>query len=561
MDANSPKHCSLEMKSKFADISPPATKQNSTPERKNVRESLKEIFNEYCSNTSLHGVKYFGQERPWKEICFWLGIFTLSFYFSSQTIRKVYQKWNDTPVIVTFSERSTPVSDIPFPAITICPEIRGRVPKDGPNFSMLLKNLTFDSEIPKNLTNRQLGEFVTLLHTCSSDVYGSEIPKLSNESYDYIQIINDMALDLEKQAVSCKWFGIEKGCTDLFTKTYTDFGLCYTFNGLKNSDLYREDTIQYGLMDLESAVDESPTKRLNRTLNWSLEEGYNKNAPIKTYPARVLSASTTASLKVTLRVLTDNIDYCCSAGTEGYKIVLHTPSVVPLPSKRFVRISARKEVSITVKPVLLTTSNGVAVYSPDKRKCFMNHERYLRFFKNYNERNCEMECLTNFTLKECGCVKFSMPRTSDMPVCAEDKIACCNEAEDKMLMEYSDDRDKDPCRCMPSCTSLHYDMEISQSDFNEQYIFSAFGWKDAETAKWSRLLVHFKDNEFIARKRSELYGYADFLANCGGILGLFMGFSILSLIEFFYHMTLRLLSNMRRKSKYVMENKSKAMKN
>ena len=39
-------------------------------------------------------------------------------------IYKTYVKWNQTPIIVTFSEKTTPVWDIHFPAITICPETK-----------------------------------------------------------------------------------------------------------------------------------------------------------------------------------------------------------------------------------------------------------------------------------------------------------------------------------------------------------------------------------------------------------------------------------------------------
>lgn len=41
-------------------------------------------------------------------------------------------------------------------------------------------------------------------------------------------------------------------------------------------------------------------------------------------------------------------------------------------------------------------------------------------------------------------------------------------------------------------------------------------------------------------KRSELFGFTGFMANCGGLLGLFMGISVLSIIEIIYHFTLRL---------------------
>jgi amiloride-sensitive sodium channel len=39
-------------------------------------------------------------------------------------IFKIYEKYDNTPVIVTFATRETPLHKIPFPAITICPEIK-----------------------------------------------------------------------------------------------------------------------------------------------------------------------------------------------------------------------------------------------------------------------------------------------------------------------------------------------------------------------------------------------------------------------------------------------------
>lgn len=61
----------------------------------------------------------------------------------------------------------------------------------------------------------------------------------------------------------------------------------------------------------------------------------------------------------------------------------------------------------------------------------------------------------------------------------------------------------------------------------------------------SRFSVFFKDEQFIPSKRSELYGRTDFLANCGGLLGLFMGVSLLSIVEVIYYFTLRLCCTLR----------------
>lgn len=59
----------------------------------------------------------------------------------------------------------------------------------------------------------------------------------------------------------------------------------------------------------------------------------------------------------------------------------------------------------------------------------------------------------------------------------------------------------------------------------------------------SSLSIYFKENQFISSKRSELYGITDFLANVGGLLGLFMGISVISFTEIIYFCTIRLASH------------------
>lgn len=61
----------------------------------------------------------------------------------------------------------------------------------------------------------------------------------------------------------------------------------------------------------------------------------------------------------------------------------------------------------------------------------------------------------------------------------------------------------------------------------------------------SFLQVFFKGNQFITMERNELFGITDFLANFGGLLGLFVGFSLLSLIEIIYYCTLRIICNIK----------------
>lgn len=71
----------------------------------------------------------------------------------------------------------------------------------------------------------------------------------------------------------------------------------------------------------------------------------------------------------------------------------------------------------------------------------------------------------------------------------------------------------------------------------------------------ARLAIFFRHNQFITSKRSELYGRTDFVANCGGLLGLFMGVSLLSFVEIIYHATLRLCCSLRKRVAHESTNK------
>lgn len=63
----------------------------------------------------------------------------------------------------------------------------------------------------------------------------------------------------------------------------------------------------------------------------------------------------------------------------------------------------------------------------------------------------------------------------------------------------------------------------------------------------ARTSVFYREMRVETIKRRETYTYSDFMAICGGLLGLFVGMSALSAIEFIYYGSLRYYWEERRK--------------
>lgn len=80
-----------------------------------------------------------------KKRAWWVAAFTLSAIACGFLIFNVYMKWVQSPVIVSFAEKSTPIWEIPFPAVTICPETKTYM--DKLNFTDVFNKLRFNDSL------------------------------------------------------------------------------------------------------------------------------------------------------------------------------------------------------------------------------------------------------------------------------------------------------------------------------------------------------------------------------------------------------------------------------
>ncbi|CAH0564376.1 unnamed protein product [Brassicogethes aeneus] len=501
----------------------------------------------YLQEGNIHGLKYLAERRTAIEKIWWLIALIVALYGCITLILLTYKKWETSPVIVSFATKETPIFDIPFPTVTICPEVKSRTTIF--NYTDIL----YKKQDGVKLDNQTELQFAYMSEICTfHKELKYPVPKyFDNSIYDFYQ---DVSPNFYDDVSDCMFMGSNYNCSDIFKPIVVDEGLCYAFNLLDRSDMLNDNV----------AVYKNLHKMSDQKAAWSLNEGYTSLKGRDIYPKRALYAGALFSLELKFKVEDKNLDFTCGTSIQGYKIQIHQPSMLPRPKNQHFRIPLDQSVIAAVMPNMITTSEAVKNYSPSRRKCYFSSERTLKYFKTYTQQNCQIECITNYTLHECGCVDFYMPREANTPICGTPMKGCVKKADDdrleaginaqlseKMGLKYEPTRAYKQtlvCDCMPECTFMSYIVENSQSDWDWERKYQMDRNSPSynkSTTHMSYLQVFFKSNQFITSDRNELYGVTDFLANFGGLLGLFTGFSALSLVEILYFLTLRIICNIK----------------
>lgn len=123
----------------------------------------------------------------------------------------------------------------------------------------------------------------------------------------------------------------------------------------------------------------------------------------------------------------------------------------------------------------------------------------------------------------------------NISICGTAEYKCVKWVDKEILLKQNSEF---TCKhCLPGCFSLNYKTSFSMSK-----IFGGIEFlqrRKLEPKNVAILHVYYLRTTFRAQKKEELVGFAEFLANLGGLLGLFLGFSGISVIEIFYFISIR----------------------
>ncbi|XP_070538276.1 uncharacterized protein [Ptychodera flava] len=160
--------------------------------------------------------------------------------------------------------------------------------------------------------------------------------------------------------------------------------------------------------------------------------------------------------------------------------------------------------------------------------------------EQYTLASCEKACLQNALVVYCGCTDTLGIDAQQCLILNETQVVC------KTLIYYLYQKDLLECNCPPPCSESKFFMTISQSQWpshaylkNLLKLVRANNPKtrilyDLETTRANlvRLRVYFETLNYDLTSELPAHTWEDLLSDIGGTLGLYVGFSVITVCEF-----------------------------
>ena len=97
-------------------------RQQNESNEQSFGRSLTRTATEYCNASSLHGIQYIteGKRNLFTSRLLWLTIVLSAASFGVLKSYTAFKEWQDNPILTSINTTGKPISEIHFPAITIC---------------------------------------------------------------------------------------------------------------------------------------------------------------------------------------------------------------------------------------------------------------------------------------------------------------------------------------------------------------------------------------------------------------------------------------------------------
>lgn len=379
----------------------------------------------------------------------------------------------------------------------------------------------------------------------------------------------------------CYWKERPIPCAAIFDPFPTDLGVCCTFNMNSANDLFVGSQFTRLVTEIQDK---------DRQLAFQ-----NATKPDWFHDLNFPEDGSTSGLRVILDAHSDLVSPATVyTDFSGFKVLIDSPSNFPFVRKKGFHVRPGHENLVAISAIEIDADADIKSVPPSKRHCLFEHEREtIVLHKHYTQANCFLECSLNYAMEEVRKSSNSTCTPWYLPFVQESHSLCDPWSAGTFETALYDGAGRTRCQhCRPDCRRTVYQSKISTQAFRkcdernfgisqlcniekiaespkpqiyglqvlkEFKMINKSGFvpvniesnirnfynnpsrrntfrtdddtHDAYVEDIGVLNVFFESPVVLKFKTSQRLGWIDFIANVGGLLGLCVGLSIVTVIE------------------------------
>ncbi|XP_011294238.1 pickpocket protein 19-like [Musca domestica] len=484
----------LKFKDCYDDPLQPLTK------RQVEKRIIRRMF-QFCQN-SINGVYHISEPglRPSVRL-FWCVVVVAAIIGCAMSYIDLTKRLQDEALVTVVETSHLPIHEIRFPAVAVCPLNR---------VNWMRYKAAEEKFLPRYTAKEAKNAFYNLtvllermtfsgLEAIEDFLNSQHIPR-SVRNIVLSRVAQYLAFRCDEIFRWCIYDKTKHDCCKIFIPEQTEKGICLVFNSVVSK--------------------ESKIKQLTDSF----------------YPWRARSSGEGSGLSFRLR-------YNSSLVRPGSTVPFAFNVIIKRPGEwsnsLYQILHANTHNNMMVTPIITETSRNTRHINPVKRKCLFPNEISTKFDRieglAFNKLNCRVQCEQRHLINTCNCTTSmffpGVSHKADME-CKVSDLRCIYDNRD--IFSYikgsrqdnyiNDTRRGMICDCLNSCEALMFLVKLNVLPLVN--VNESFPEISAE--------VYFAEETMTKYSARLQYTYMDLISNYGGVLGLCLGASVLSIFEIFY---------------------------
>ncbi|CAK1583458.1 unnamed protein product [Parnassius mnemosyne] len=453
------------------------------------------LLKKFCLEGSVLGLKYFYLYPDRISRCFWTLTMLLTLCTACILSLLLYYRFDEMPTRITIENQYKSLHNLPYPAITICSPNQATISAmDHFNKTLVDGNLTLDlKKVVSQLLRFNFG--TSLLEKINTNELKYLQDLIEANRYSALDVMSLLPQRCDRFLKRCIFQRKIYPCNVLFDSILTQYGMCCIFN-----------SIYY-------------FKQKNRN---------ERKANFVKFKA------TKTGFENSLTVVTD---YDPEDALEGTVLLAGSSGVMFTDWTEFPAdyeasfVHPNTESFHHLYGIYTYCSEDVLRLPVSSRKCYFTKEVTLPYFREYHNSDCNLACFVMEVEDQCHCTMLYVPRVNAHRACNITSLVCIANVKTQISKWYQ------RCKlCLRDCVSRRYraDLILGNLDAMEHLHFNPY---TGIVFNRSTSIMHFffPRSVYVTQKQETVISLISLTSNLGGVFGLCLGCSFISLIEMWFY--------------------------